>query len=60
LDYSEISEIRIVNKKNSIRGIVYEFEAYKGDKKVGEDKVLEEDLMKLRKIVNRNAVVFER
>ena len=57
LDYSEISEIRIVNKKYSIKGSVYEFEAYKGDKKVGEDKVLEEDLMKLRKIVNGNAVV---
>ena len=51
VDYSQISEIRIVNEKVTTKGTVYEIEVYKGALKVGKDRVFEDDLIQLKRII---------
>ncbi len=51
VDFSEISEIRIINEKVTTKGRVCEIEMYKGTLKVGKDRVFEEDLIQLKKII---------
>lgn len=50
VDYSQISEIRIVNEKVTTKGVVCEIEMYKDKIKVGKDRVFEDDLIRLKKI----------
>lgn len=47
VDYSQISEIRMVNEKITTKGKVCEIEVYKGGLKVGKDRVFEDDLIQL-------------
>ena len=54
VDYSEVSEIRIVKERPSTKGVVCEIEIFKGDLKVGTDRVFEEDLIQLQKMKNIN------
>lgn len=50
VDYSQITEVRIVNEKITTKGNVCEIEVYKGTLKVGKDRVFEDDLIRLKKI----------
>ena len=58
VDYSEITDIRIVKERPSTKGVVCEIEIYKGDLKVGMDRVFEDDLIQLQKLkrINRQLV----
>ena len=51
VDYSQISEIHIVNEKVTTKGTVYEIEVYKGALKVGKDRVFEDDFIQLKRII---------
>ena len=51
VDYSQITEMRIMSEKISMKGIVYEIWMYKDGLKVGRDRVLEEDFVQLKEIV---------
>lgn len=53
VDFSQISDIRIVSKRASVIGNVCKIEVYKDGRKVGLDRVWEEDLFTLKKIINR-------
>ncbi len=50
VDYSQITEIRIVKEKITTKGTVCEIELYKGQLKVGKDRVFEEDFVRLKEI----------
>ena len=54
VDYSEISEIRILKERPSTKGVVCEIEIYKGSLKVGLDRVFEDDLIQLQQIKKIN------
>ena len=50
VDYSQITEIRIVKERITTKGTVCEIELYKGPLKVGKDRVFEEDFIRLKEI----------
>lgn len=51
IDYSKITSIQVVKERNTTKGLVYEIELFVNNKKVGFDRVHEEDFRKLKDIV---------